>query len=177
MRIIGGQFNRRIIRVPAGLPVRPTTDMAKEALFNILSNHFEFQGLEVLDLFAGTGSISLEFVSRGAVRVVSVDSHHRCFMFLREMASQLSAGTQKVIKADVFKFLGRATGNYDIVFADPPYDLERMRGIPEMVFEQALVKAGGWLIMEHPVSIRFDDHPRFFRISNYSKVHFSFFQA
>ncbi len=175
MRIIGGQFKRKIIHVPAGLPVRPTTDKAREALFNILANHFDFEGLKVLDLFAGTGAISAEFVSRGASRVVSVDSNQRCIMFMRQLASQLSTDTHVIVKADVFRFLKSVKDGFDIIFADPPYDLDRMRTIPDMVFNADLIREDGWLILEHPSTIRFDDHPYFFRISQYSKVHFSFF--
>ncbi len=177
MRIIGGQYHRHIVKVPPGLPVRPTTDKAKEALFNVLANYYDFEGLRVLDLFAGTGSISYEFASRGAQSVLAVDVHLRCTRFIKQVKERFGLDSLKVVKADVFRFLSRCDESYDIIFADPPYGLAAMTEIPDAVFSGNLLRPNGLLVMEHDASTTFDQHPFFFRKNNYSKVHFSFFGA
>ncbi len=174
MRIIGGRYQRRLIRPPAGLPVRPTTDKAKEALFNVLNNHFDFESIRVLDLFAGTGSISFEFASRGA-EVVAVENHPRCVRFVRQVAKDLCMEQLSCIKADVFRFLKHQQKPFDIVFADPPYDLQGIAELPDIVFAGKLLTESGWLVIEHSSAYAFDTQPHFFRQRHYSKVHFSFF--
>ncbi len=177
MRIIGGKHKGRIINVPAGLPVRPTTDMAKESLFNILNNHVDFDGLYVLDLFSGTGSISYEFASRGAQKVVAVDINPKCTTFIVNTAEKFSLGNLKIIKTDVLHFLKHHKETYDIIFADPPYDFINTAAIYNMVFANNLMKEKGWLIIEHSKDINFTDHDFFTEQRRYGKVNFSFFRT
>ncbi len=177
MRIIGGSLGRRIIRPPAGLPVRPTTDKAKEALFNILNNYVDFEGLRVLDLFAGTGSISYEFASRGAKQVVAVDNNVKCVSFIQKVKQEYELDKLIVYKTDALKYIAHAAGAFDLVFCDPPYDMAGIAEIPEMILSKNLVDDGGMLIVEHPVNMIFDSHPLFSFKRNYSKVHFSFFEV
>lgn len=176
MRIISGKYQRRIIHPPGNLPVRPTTDLAKEALFNVLNNHFDFEGLNVIDLFAGTGNISYEFVSRGAKEVVAVDSSFKCVEFINHTIELLKADTLKAVRADVFRFLAYCRPGFDIIFADPPYDMEGIEKIPRLVFERDLLAAGGWLILEHPADKHFKEHPAFLEERKYGRVHFTFFE-
>ena len=124
MRIIRGRYQRRRIEAPHTLPVRPTTDMAKESLFNILENYMDFEEVEALDLFAGTGNISYELVSRGCPRVLAVDENQGCVKFIRETATKLSMDELSVVRADVFRFVPKHTLKYDLIFCDPPYDCE-----------------------------------------------------
>lgn len=176
MRIIGGKNKRRLLKVPAGLPVRPTTDMAKEALFNILNNHFDFEGLQVLDLFAGTGSITFEFVSRGAVEVIAIDLNKRCIDHIRKTAGLLGYTEVKALLTDAFRFINHCTTDFDIVFADPPYDMAGVGDIPDLVLNKQLVRKGGWLIVEHQGNMPFDHHPAFVEKRKYGKVMFSIFK-
>jgi 16S rRNA (guanine966-N2)-methyltransferase len=175
MRIIGGRLKGLRINPPANLPVRPTTDLAKEALFNILYNQFDFEEIRVLDLFSGTGNISLEFASRGVPEVISVDRDFGCFNYLKKTAKELKLETIKAYKADVFKFLEMETEAFDLIFADPPYDLTRIPEIAKIVFERELVKEGGYLIIEHPSMKKLDNHPNFREQRIYGSSSFSFF--
>ena len=175
MRIIGGDHKGRRIHAPAGLPVRPTTDMAKEALFNILHNYYDFEGIKVLDLFAGIGSISYEFASRDAAEVHSVEMNPRCVNFITETARKLDLKNLFVIRANVFTYLKRSGKKFDIIFADPPYDLEGIETIPDLVFENDLLDKEGWLIVEHSAGIDFSAHPNFDQNRKYGKVNFSMF--
>lgn len=150
MRIISGTHQRRKIKTPNNLPVRPTTDFAKEALFNILKNKFpNYENMEILDLFAGTGNISYEFASRGAKSVTAIEQDRRCIAFIKKTAEELDFPIH-VTQFDVFKYINRAAGSYDIVFADPPYDIsdEEMIEIYQAVVDN-LLKEGGVLILEH----------------------------
>ncbi len=176
MRIIGGALGRRIIRPPAGIPVRPTTDKAKEALFNILKNYVDFEDLRVLDLFAGTGSISYEFASRGAKQVVAVDNNVKCVRFMQKVKQEYELDKLVVYKADALKYIVRAAGKFDLVFCDPPYDMAGIAELPDRIFSKEFVDTGGLLVVEHPANIIFDSHPFFSFKRNYSKVHFSFFE-
>ena len=176
MRIIGGKNQRRQIIAPGNLPVRPTTDMAKEALFNILNNHFDFEEIEVLDLFAGTGNISYEFASRGAKVVISVDINNNCIQFIRQTVEKLDFSNVKSVRDDVFHFLEICKLSFDIVFADPPYDFSRIKEIPLRVFDASIIKPGGWLVVEHSEEIKFKEHPLFIESRRYGKVRFSFFK-
>lgn len=176
MRIISGSHKGRNIKTPTNLPVRPTTDLAKESLFNILNNHFYFEELEVLDLFAGTGNISYEFASRGVQRVVSVDNNFKCAEFIRK--ASLEYGFSKIItvqRANVFVFLKYPQIPFDLIFADPPYDMEGIETIPDLIFNQKLLKPGGWLILEHSSANKFKDHPLLNQHRNYGRVNFSIF--
>src|SRR4051812_48542130 len=139
MRIIGGSLRGLRLNPPKNLPVRPTTDLAKEALFNILQNQIELEGIKVLDLFCGTGNISLEFASREAAQVISVDRSVHCINYIKDTARQHHLDQIKTYKADVFKFLEMETEKYDLIFADPPYDLNRIPEIPKIIFEKELL--------------------------------------
>lgn len=177
MRIIGGQHKGRRINPPVNLPVRPTTDMAKEALFNILNNLIDFEGLHVLDLFAGTGGISYEFASRQAEKVVAVDVNFKCVEFIRKTSRNLNMNTLSVVRADVLKFLNRPFATFDLVFSDAPYDLKEMDKIPDLVLTNGWLKKNARLIVEHPKEIDFSGHLYFEQQRKYGKVCFSFFKA
>lgn len=149
--------------------------MAKEALFNILRNHYDFEGLKVLDLFAGIGSISFEFASRDAAEVLSVELNPRCVNFLTNTARKLDLQNLFVIRANAFSYIGRSRKKFDIIFADPPYDLQGIEDIPGLVFEHGLLNDKGWLIIEHSKAIVFEGHPHLDQHRNYGKVNFSMF--
>lgn len=159
------------------MPVRPTTDMAKESLFNILENYFDFEDVEALDLFAGTGNISYELVSRGSGRVLAVDENPGCVKFIRETANKLVMNELSVVRADVFRFLPKHAMKYDLVFCDPPYDCERYEQLVQLVFESGLLKDNGMLVVEHSKHVNFAEHPHFMEQRHYGKVNFSFFAA
>jgi 16S rRNA (guanine(966)-N(2))-methyltransferase RsmD len=176
VRIIGGSHKGRRIQAPANLPVRPTTDRAKEALFNILHNHYDFEGARVLDLFSGIGSISYEFATRDAAEVISVELDPRCVSFISDTAGKLDLENLFVIRANVFTYLSRRSSQqFDIIFADPPYDLEGIERIPDLVFEHDWLDKDGWLIVEHSQGIDFSAHPMLDQHRRYGKVHFSMF--
>lgn len=173
MRIIGGQYRGRSIQPPKGLQLRPTTDFAKEALFNILHNKSEIENAEALDLFCGTGNISLEFASRGA-RVRSVDRNFACTRFITETARSLGLPVVAV-KQDVFKYLENEKAKYEIIFADPPYDLPNIPEIHALVMNHQLLKAEGWLVIEHGPKTDLSQLEHFIEQRKYGHVHFSFF--
>ncbi len=175
MRIVSGRYKRRIISPPKNLPVRPTTDMAKESLFNILGNYIDFDNTSVLDLFAGTGNISYEFVSRGCGSVTAVDQDPGCTKFISNTAQQLEMKEMTVIRLDVFRFLATSKRKYDIIFADPPYQLTNIADISEQVFENKLLNPQGWLIVEHPAEIDLSESLHFYEHRKYGRVNFSFF--
>ena len=176
MRIIGGKYQRRQIIAPSKLPVRPTTDMAKEALFSIFNNQFDFEDIAVLDLFAGTGNISYEFASRGATEVIAVDINNHCVQFIKKTADFFGMENLRAVRAETFHFLSFCKTDFDIVFADPPYDFQGIPEIPGKVFEANIVKPTGWLVVEHGENISFSSHPFFVEKRRYGKVHFSFFK-
>lgn len=176
MRIVGGMLKGLKVNPPPGLPVRPTTDMAKEALFNILNNQFDFEEIRILDLFSGTGSISMEFASRGVPDIVSVDKHSECVYFLKIFAKKYQIPAIKAIKADVFKFLENGSEPFDIIFADAPFDLPTLTSIPDIVFKQNLLKENGLLIMEHPTAKTLSNKPHFKEQRKYGYSSFSFFR-
>ena len=185
MRIIRGKYKGRHIPIPTHFMARPTTDFAKEGLFNILENNyvdFTDDAITALDLFAGTGSIGLELVSRGCCRVVSVEKDFKQWQFLQRVAKELNATEWLPVHADVFKFCKQSREQYDIVFADPPYALPNLRDIPETVLgtadhpEDSLLKDDGIFILEHGKNYDFTQHPRFLSHRNYGSVHFSFFR-
>lgn len=177
MRIISGKLKGRKINPPKNLPVRPTTDMSKEALFNILNNHFNFSELEVLDLFAGTGSISYEFASRGVESIVSIDADFGCINFIKQVAKEFDLNINPY-KADVFKFLEKHQGTYDIIFADPPYDFtqEQFEKIIADIFESELLDEQGMLVIEHSKFTKLDHLPLFSFEKNYGGSVFTFFE-
>ena len=175
MRIIAGEYKRRFIHPPANLPVRPTTDLARESLFNILNNFVEWQGKSVLDLFAGTGAVSYEFISRGCDRVLAVDSNFQCVSFIKKTASSFEMDNLKVMRTDVFRFLKSAKINFDIIFADPPYEMEGIDKLPDLIFNNDLLTGNGIFVLEHPRKYDFSEHPHFNEHRKYGKVNFSFF--
>ncbi|WP_411768720.1 RsmD family RNA methyltransferase [Winogradskyella sp. A3E31] len=176
MRIISGEFKGRRITAPSKLPVRPTTDMAKEALFNILNNRYYFDELSVLDLFAGTGNISYEFASRGCEAITAVDVHYGCVKFISETSDTFKMPIE-TIKSDVFKYLEMTTESFDIIFADPPYDFpkEEFSKIPDLVFENNRLNENGLLIVEHSKHTDLSDLEFFSEQKNYGGNAFSFF--
>ncbi len=177
MRIIGGRFKGRRFNPPAkNWPTRPTTDFAKEGLFNILANHFDFSDIKVLDLFGGTGSHSYEFISRGCTQVTYVDKFPGAVAFVRRTARELDIESEiNIVKADVFKFMGFVRDKFDYIFAGPPYALPNLNAIPDIVFAEELLAPGGWLVLEHNPNHDFKQHPRYFQERNYGKTIFSFF--
>lgn len=175
MRIISGDLRGRKIDPPKGLPVRPTTDMAKEALFNVISNRLLFEDLRVLDLFSGTGNISLEFASRGVNDLVAVDQNFKCCSFLTNIAEEFNLQGIKVVRDRVFKFLERSHEPFDLIFADPPYDLTELAEIPDRIFKTNLLKPNGLLILEHPSYQNFSNHINFTEKRKYGQTSFSFF--
>lgn len=175
MRIISGKNRGRHIVAPDNLPVRPTTDLGKESLFNILNNYFYFDRVRVLDLFAGTGNLTYEFASRGAQSVIAVDIDQRCTRFIQRTLEQLDYHNAAVIRQDAFAYTERCRQQFDIIFADPPYQLEGIEKIVENVFEQNLLLPDGWLVLEHSKEHDFSGHPQFFQHRVYGKLNFTFF--
>lgn len=183
MRIIGGSLRGKAILPPAGYKARPTTDFAKEGLFNTLQNEFDFEEISVLDLFGGTGSISFEFASRGCSDIVCVEMAPANASFISRTAASLRIGGMKIVHNNVFDFLELCSRDFDIVFADPPYAIEGLDTIPDKVMEKAvgsdrrpLVREGGYLILEHPADYDFSSHPFFIKEKRYGNVHFSYFR-
>ena len=177
MRIISGSFKGRKIVAPKNLPVRPTTDMAKESLFNILNNHYYFDEISVLDLFAGTGNISYEFASRGTENITSVDQHFGCIKFINQTAQDFDMPINTK-KSDVFKYLKNINTKYDIIFADPPYDftIEQFSNIPEIVFKENLLENDGMLIVEHSKHTDLKELNNYSYSKSYGGSVFSFFE-
>jgi 16S rRNA (guanine966-N2)-methyltransferase len=177
MRIISGKYKGRRISPPKGLPVRPTTDMSKEALFNVLNNHFNFEGLKVLDLFAGTGNISYEFASRGSTPITSVDGDFGCVKFIKQTASEYDFNIATT-KSDVFKFLEKNNASFDIVFADPPYALDQstFEKIVLLVFERNTLNEDGMMVIEHSKYTKLDHMIHFSFKKSYGGSIFSFFE-
>lgn len=175
MRIIGGTHKGRILSVPRDLPVRPTTDFAKEALFNILQNRFDLSEMNVLDLFSGTGHISFEFASRGSQKICSVDQHPRCLAFQKKTKDEFSF-EMDLVKDDVFEFLKHCSTGFDLIFADPPYDLPNIEEIHRLVFSRHLLKPGGWLILEHGKGNELSKLSQHLQERRYGGVHFSIFE-
>ena len=176
MRIISGKYKGRHFDVPRNFKARPTTDFAKENLFNILANMVDFDDMSVLDFFAGTGSISLEFLSRGCAAVTSVEMDAMHASHLKKLSSTLGDSAWYVVRDDVFRYIRRCPAAYDLVFADPPYALKELKDIPDLVLDGGLLKDGGILVFEHGKDYDFSEHPNFFRHVAYGSVNFSFFE-
>ncbi len=175
MRIISGKYRGRTISPPAGFKARPTTDYARESLFNILVNRIDFESVTVLDLFSGTGSISYEFASRGAPVVHLVEQDARNIRFIRSMLSEMKMDGVKAVHLDVRTFLKTCSFKYDLIFADPPYDLKWLDQIPGLVMERSLLTEGGLFILEHSGEYSFNKRPDFKEHRSYGSVNFSFF--
>lgn len=176
MRIIGGKLRGKTIMPPQGYKARPTTDFAKEGLFNVLNNEYEMEGLQVLDLFGGTGAISYEFASRGASRVYCVEMLPLHANFIKSQAARFEMDNLTVVRHNVFEFLEICREKFDIIFADPPYALEDLATLPDKVFSRDILHPGAYFILEHPDEYDFSSHPRFVKEKKYGNVHFSFFE-
>lgn len=175
MRIIGGSLKGKTINPPANYNARPTTDFAREALFNILDNEYEFDDLRVLDLFGGTGAISYEFASRGVGRVYCIEMARENASFIKTEAARLGLKNVTVVRDNVFDFLPICHEKFDIVFADPPYALDGLETIPDQVLSKDIIHPGGYLILEHGGEHSFTGHPLFTKEKVYGRVHFTFF--
>jgi 16S rRNA (guanine(966)-N(2))-methyltransferase RsmD len=175
MRIVGGSLGGRRFQPPANIPARPTTDLAREALFNILGNTIDLEGMKALDLFGGTGGVSYELVSRGAVTTV-VEQDGTSVLFIKKTAALFKIEDElKVVKGDVFRFLKSNIDTYGLVFADPPYALPRMGELVEMMLPR--LKPEGMAILEHDTRHGFEGHPHFMRAKAYGDTIFTFFTA
>lgn len=176
MRIISGLYKGKRLMAPKQLPVRPTTDFAKEGLFNILNHKLYFQEITMLDLFAGTGNIGYEFASRGCESVTSVDAHHGCVSYIQKIAEELSFPIT-AIKSDVLKYIQHATTSFDLIFADPPYDFEHqtLADLVAKIFAKSLLKPEGILIIEHTKHLDLSNVPNFQESRKYGGSVFSFF--
>jgi len=176
MRIVSGTHKSKRIYAPKNLPVRPTTDMAKESLFNILNNDYYFDEIRVLDLFSGTGNISYEFASRGTQQILSVDQNLNCIRFIQKTAEELGFKAITTLKADVFEFVTKHKQEYDVIFADAPYDIEGLESVIENIFKHDLLANNGVLIIEHPKEQDFSELPNYINKRRYGNVNFSFFE-
>lgn len=176
MRIITGRYKGRRFDIPRTFKARPTTDFAKENIFNVLQGYTDFDGKTALDLFAGTGSISLELASRGCQQVVSVEADRDHAAFIRQCFAKLGADNQLLIRGDVFKFLKTCCQSFDFIFADPPYALRELPQIPDLILESTLLRPDGLLVFEHGKDHDFSQHPRFVEHRQYGSVNFSIFR-
>ena len=177
MRVISGIYKRRRFDVPHSFKARPTTDFAKENLFNVLSNYMDFEdGIRALDLFAGTGSISIELVSRGCDQVISVEKDRDHYAFICKIMQELKTDKCLPIRGDVFKYLKSGREQFDFIFADPPYDLPKLATLPHEVLSRNLLKPGGIFVLEHSKNNDFSSHPLFDQHRSYGSVNFSIFR-
>ena len=178
MRVITGKYKGRHFDIPRSFKARPTTDFAKENLFNVLNGYLDFdEAPAALDLFAGTGSITLELLSRGCGRVVSVERDPQHFAFIARVLGTLGDDCCALRRADVFRFLDKCSEQFDFIFADPPYALKNLETIPDLIFSRPLLKPGGLFVLEHGKDKTFADHSRFAEHRAYGSVNFSFFRA
>lgn len=176
MRIVGGKFGGRRFSPPANIPARPTTEVAKEGLFNMLNHTIDFEGMKTLDLFGGTGSISYELASRGAIDLTLVERDNTTFEFIKKTATALGIKeNMHIIKGDVFKFMKQCTEQYNFIFAGPPYALDIIDDLPRLVFEKQLLLPDGIFVLEHTPRNDYQKHPNFQRMKNYGTTVFSFF--
>jgi len=178
MRIIAGMYGGRRFNPPTFFKARPTTDFAKESLFNLINNRIDLEDTTVLDLFSGTGSISYEFMSRGCSKVYSVDNNSRYLAFIKKIGEELNPDMKilQTIKADVLSFLKKADLKYDLIFADPPYDLAELEKIPDLIFDNPTLKDSCIFILEHSSKNDFTKHAHFEELRKYGSVNFSFFK-
>lgn len=178
MRIISGFLKGKSVLPPAGYKARPTTDFAREALFDILDNEYEFDDLKVLDLFGGTGAISFEFISRGIGHVWCVEMAPPHAAFISSAAKELGVADRiTVVRHNVFDFIPLCKEKFDLVFADPPYALDGLERLPDLVLSAGIMHPGAYFILEHGSEHSFSSHPAFVKERKYGRVHFSFFEA
>ncbi len=176
MRIITGKYKGRHFDIPRSFKARPTTDFAKENIFNVLTGLVDLDGAVALDLFSGTGSISLELVSRGCSSVISVEADRDHAAFIRQCMGKIGAENNVLIRGDVFRFLKSCHQKFDFIFADPPYALENIEDIPGIIFSKQLLKEDGILVFEHGKKNDFSAHPKFIDHRSYGSVNFSIFR-
>lgn len=176
MRIITGQFKGRHFDIPRTFKARPTTDFAKENIFNVLNGYIDFDGITVLDLFSGTGSISLELISRGCKEVVSVEKDRDHARFIAECIRKIKVESNILIRGDVFRFLKTCHQKFDLIFADPPYALPELGTIPDLIFEYNLLSTDGIFVFEHGKNNDFSNNPHFVEHRSYGSVNFSIFK-
>jgi len=177
MRIVSGTFGGRRFSPPARIPARPTTELAKEGLFNMLNNTMDMEGIKTLDIFGGTGSISYELASRGAEDLTIVERDATSIDFIKKTATELGIeGKLHIIRGDVFKFIKTNTEQYDFIFAGPPYALQNIDDLPLLVFERNMLLPGGIFVLEHTPRNDYQKHPRFQRMKNYGTTVFTFFK-
>ena len=176
MRIITGQFKGRHFDIPRPFKARPTTDFAKENIFNVLNGYLDFDGITVLDLFSGTGSISLELISRGCKEVVSVEKDRDHARFIAECMRKIKVESNILIRGDVFRFLKTCHQKFDLIFADPPYALPELGTIPDLIFEYNLLSTDGIFVFEHGKNNDFSNNPHFVEHRSYGSVNFSIFK-
>ncbi len=178
MRIIGGKFKGRRFSPPANKwPTRPTTDFAREALFNILQNEYHFENIKVLDLFGGTGSHTYEYLSRGCTDITYIDQYFPCIQFVKSTLKTLDVEEYvSIYNVDVFSYLENCKTTFDIIFADPPFDLGKAPTLPDIIFEKKLLSEEGLFILEHAPIHQFDKHPHFVKQKEYGGIVFSFFE-
>lgn len=175
MRIIAGKYGGRFLKTPEFAPTRPTTNIAKEALFNTLSNYYNFDNISYLDLFGGTGQLSFEMASRGCMDITIVEMHPPCVNFIEKTRDELEIEGMQVVAMDIFKFIPLANRRYDLIFAGPPYPLPNLDEIPDLIFENNLVEGEGWFILEHNPQHNFKDHKHFYKKKKYGQTIFSIF--
>ena len=176
MRIIGGTLKGKAIKLPATYKARPTTDFAREGLFNVLDNEYEFEGLKVLDLFGGTGAVSFEFASRGASRVYCVEMARENASFIKTEAQRLGLQNVTMVRDNVFDFLPICREKFDLIFADPPYAMDGLETLPDRIFAADIVYPERYFILEHGGEHSFRSHEFFIKEKVYGRVHFSFFE-
>ncbi|MDR2684362.1 MAG: 16S rRNA (guanine(966)-N(2))-methyltransferase RsmD [Prevotellaceae bacterium] len=176
MRIICGKFKGLRFEPPKDITARPTTDFAKESLFNVLSNYIDFEGITALDLFAGTGSIGYEFISRGAKSVTAVEMCLKQLNFILNTAKKMKINNLTVHRSDVFRYIEKCGKGFDVIFADPPYQMTELDTLPNLIFEHNLLNGNGIFILEHNKKNSFKTNKYFFEQRDYGNVHFSFFR-
>ncbi len=176
MRIISGSYKGRRLYPPTDIKARPTTDFAKESLFNVLLNYIDFEDIEVLDLFSGTGSIALEFVSRECKSAVCIELETKQCNFIHKCCDLLKIKNLTIIKTDVFRFIPQCRTKFDFIFADPPYNLNELAQIPDLIFKYQLLKPEGLFVLEHSANNNFSQHDHFVEHRKYGNVNFSFFE-
>lgn len=176
MRIITGKYKGRHFDIPRTFKARPTTDFAKENIFNVLNGYLDFDGSSSLDLFAGTGSISLEMLSRGCAPVISVEADREHSAFIDKCMKKIGTSDNILIRGDVFRFLKKCNERFDFIFADPPYALDNLASIPSLIFENELLKPDGIFVLEHGKNYDFSEEPHFIEHRSYGSVNFSLFR-